>query len=372
MPSSCRPASRVGGDEAVDHLAADRDDHDALARAGRGLDDARAARSRGSPRPSASGCGRAPRRGRRRRAPSSSSSGGRSIERTTMRWLATPRRTRVGRSCSAKNAFSASASAAGSVTSPSRRMPGRSSATAPRLTVMRAVDADLGGRDVGGVEVEPDHRVLFLRFGCLSTMVLSAAVAPAALGGLRPAARARCSGRARRCRRTARSRRRWRRSCTCRPLEPIFMHAGAVDASAPQSAKPPLDVSTSRASSTFWPMHLPSPRAPRRGAGAVGVVDQVEDPEVGQPPASPRGRSARSAGPGASLVLMHVVAMPGGRAAGRRSGPVGEVRRVRAALDPDDLAAEVVLFRVLGRAAREVAAVGDRALLEARELRRAS
>ena len=65
-----------------------------------------------------------------------SSSGGRSSVRTTIRWLAMPSRTRLGSSCSAKMALSASASACGSATSPSRRTPGRSGATAPRLTEM--------------------------------------------------------------------------------------------------------------------------------------------------------------------------------------------------------------------------------------------
>ena len=53
-----------------------------------------------------------------------------------MRWFATPRRTFFGRSFSAKKVLSASVSAGASVTSPSRRMPGRSSATAPRLMAM--------------------------------------------------------------------------------------------------------------------------------------------------------------------------------------------------------------------------------------------
>jgi hypothetical protein len=64
----------------------------------------------------------------------SSPSGGRSSVRTTIRWLAIPSRTRVGSWCSAKKVFSASARAGTSATSPSRRMPGRSGATAPRLS----------------------------------------------------------------------------------------------------------------------------------------------------------------------------------------------------------------------------------------------
>src|SRR5215217_2998215 len=66
--------------------------------------------------------------------PFGSSITGRSSERTTIRWLAMPRRTRLGRSCSAKSSRSASASADGSVASPSRRTPGRSATTAPFLT----------------------------------------------------------------------------------------------------------------------------------------------------------------------------------------------------------------------------------------------
>ena len=63
-----------------------------------------------------------------------SSTTGTSSVRTMMRWLATPRRTVVGRSFSAKSLRSSSVSATGSATSPSRRMPGRSSATAPLAT----------------------------------------------------------------------------------------------------------------------------------------------------------------------------------------------------------------------------------------------
>ena len=51
-----------------------------------------------------------------------------------MRWLAMPSRTRVESPCSAKKVFSASARAGTSATSPSRRMPGRRGATAPRLS----------------------------------------------------------------------------------------------------------------------------------------------------------------------------------------------------------------------------------------------
>ncbi len=40
MPSSSRPASRVAATSLLDHLAAHRDDHDARARAARRLDDA--------------------------------------------------------------------------------------------------------------------------------------------------------------------------------------------------------------------------------------------------------------------------------------------------------------------------------------------
>ena len=40
MPSTSRPGLAGRGDEPLDHLAADRDDHDARARAGRRLDDA--------------------------------------------------------------------------------------------------------------------------------------------------------------------------------------------------------------------------------------------------------------------------------------------------------------------------------------------
>ena len=40
MPASVEAGVARGGDEAVDHVAADRDDHDARARAGRRLDGA--------------------------------------------------------------------------------------------------------------------------------------------------------------------------------------------------------------------------------------------------------------------------------------------------------------------------------------------
>ena len=67
--------------------------------------------------------------------PFGSSITGRSSERTTIRWLAMPRRTRLGRSLASKSSRSASARATGSDASPSRRTPGRSATIAPFLTV---------------------------------------------------------------------------------------------------------------------------------------------------------------------------------------------------------------------------------------------
>ena len=57
--------------------------------------------------------------------------------RTTIRWLATPRRTRLPSLCVEKKLLRAAASASTSVTSPSRTMPGASGETAARRTVTR-------------------------------------------------------------------------------------------------------------------------------------------------------------------------------------------------------------------------------------------
>ena len=76
--------------------------------------------------------------------------------RTTIRWWAMPRRTRLGSSFSAKSVLSASARAIGSATSPSRMMPGRELGDRAAGQGEGAVDADLGGGDVAGVELEPD------------------------------------------------------------------------------------------------------------------------------------------------------------------------------------------------------------------------
>ena len=56
--------------------------------------------------------------------------------RTTIRWLAMPSRTWFESSPPANSLRSSSVSATGSATSPSRTMPGRSSATAPFVTEM--------------------------------------------------------------------------------------------------------------------------------------------------------------------------------------------------------------------------------------------
>ena len=89
-----------------------------------------------------------------------SSTTGTSSVRTMMRWLATPRRTVVGRSFSVKSLRSSSVSATGSATSPSRRMPGRSSATAPLDDRHAPLDVDLGGGEVARVQLEPDDGLL--------------------------------------------------------------------------------------------------------------------------------------------------------------------------------------------------------------------
>src|SRR4051812_43563232 len=95
------------------------------------------------------------------------------MERTTMRWFATPRRTRFGSWFSAKNDLSASASAGASVTSPSRRMPGRSSATAPRLMAMWPLTLTSAAAMWLGSRSSPTTDWLFLRF-LLSTLLVSA------------------------------------------------------------------------------------------------------------------------------------------------------------------------------------------------------
>ncbi len=80
--------------------------------------------------------------------------------RTTIRWLATPSRTWVGSSLSAKSLRSSSVRATGSATSPSRTMPGRRSATAPFVTDDLPVDLDLGGGEMAGIHLQPDDRLL--------------------------------------------------------------------------------------------------------------------------------------------------------------------------------------------------------------------
>ena len=74
---------------------------------------------------------------KRTAAPSSllSFSGGRSMVRTTMRGLATPIRTRRSSLLSLKRVLMISATPSGSMTSPSRTMPGASVAEAARVTV---------------------------------------------------------------------------------------------------------------------------------------------------------------------------------------------------------------------------------------------
>ena len=73
-----------------------------------------------------------------------------------MRWLAMPRRTRLGRSCSSKSARSASARAAGSVDLAVAQDAGAQVRDRAALEGERAVDADLGGGEVAGVELEAD------------------------------------------------------------------------------------------------------------------------------------------------------------------------------------------------------------------------
>src|SRR4051812_15370120 len=92
-----------------------------------------------------------------------------------MRWLATPRRTRRGRSCSAKNARSSSPRATGSTTSPSRRMPGRRSATAPRVTVIEPLTCTSAAAMWLGSRSRPTATSAFTRF-FLNTVPLSAGV----------------------------------------------------------------------------------------------------------------------------------------------------------------------------------------------------
>ena len=132
-----------------------------------------------------------------------SSTGGRSSVRTTMRWLAMPRRTRRGSSCSAKKDLSVSASAAPSTTSPSRTRPGWSSATAPRLSVTEPLTLTSAAAMCPGSSSRPTTTgVLEAR---LENTVCESARRRRALRVRRPSesARARCSGPAPRSRTTA-------------------------------------------------------------------------------------------------------------------------------------------------------------------------
>ena len=109
MPSTLEAGLAGGADDALDHLAPDGDDDDARARAGWRSDDAE--RDCMSSTASSIGIGMWSGASARAAASSafSSSITGRSSERTTMRWLAMPRRTRLGRSCSSNSVRSASA-----------------------------------------------------------------------------------------------------------------------------------------------------------------------------------------------------------------------------------------------------------------------
>ncbi len=82
--------------------------------------------------------------------------GSRSV-RTTTRWLAMPRRTRLPSLCSAKRSLSAAATLPGSVTSPSWNASGGSGAVAAAVTLRPPVAAHLGSADAAGLDLEPDQ-----------------------------------------------------------------------------------------------------------------------------------------------------------------------------------------------------------------------
>ena len=98
--------------------------------------------------------------------------------RTTMRWWAMPSRTRLGSSFSAKSVLSASARAIGSATSPSRMTPGRELGDRAAGQREGAIDADLGGGEVAGVELEADDAGLGGTLLLRSTRCASAYPAP--------------------------------------------------------------------------------------------------------------------------------------------------------------------------------------------------
>ena len=84
------------------------------------------------------------------------SSGGRSTVRITMRWLATPMRTRLPSLCSANMSRRTDESVSTSTTSPSRTMPGASGGRRGALDGHLA-GAPFDGGDVAGLDVESDE-----------------------------------------------------------------------------------------------------------------------------------------------------------------------------------------------------------------------
>ena len=164
-----------GGGGALDHLAADGDDDDARAQAERRVDDAERLevqdglvhRHRDVIRGGGLDGGgerlRVVERRRRGRACARRCAGGRC------------RGARVlGSSCSAKSALTASASAIGSATSPSRMMPGRSSATAPRVRVREPSTETSAAATWPASSSRPTTLVWWERFFLRSTSAVSA------------------------------------------------------------------------------------------------------------------------------------------------------------------------------------------------------
>src|SRR3954454_877724 len=85
-----------------------------------------------------------------------------------------PRRTVLGSSCSAKSALTVSARASGSATSPSRMVPGRSSATAPRVSVREPASETSAAATWPASSSSPTTLACWGRFFLRSTTPVSA------------------------------------------------------------------------------------------------------------------------------------------------------------------------------------------------------
>src|SRR5215218_1101416 len=93
------------------------------------------------------------------------------------------------------------------------------------------------------------------------------------------------------------------------------MHPLPSTASAPQTAKPPLVVSTSRVSSMLCPTHVPSPRAPSPAAHVPSeLLTTYRIPRCVKPPDMSARPQCQITRPGSLSAFVHAVPMPPGGA----------------------------------------------------------